>query len=75
MLNIKECPKCHSKEGYYTKIRYSGSGIFRYSFINDKGEQKIIENGDMYDCLLNETSKYYYCLNCHKRLGLVEKVD
>jgi len=75
MLKIKECPKCHSKKGYYIKIRYSGLGIFRYGFINDKGEQKIIENGDMYDCLLNEASKYYYCLNCHKRLGLVEKVD
>ncbi len=74
MLKIKECPYCHNKDGYYQKLTYSGRGIYRYRFINEKGEQEDIENGDMYDCLLNKTSKYYYCLNCHKRLGLVEKV-
>ena len=73
MLKIKECPKCHSKEGYYQKIKYSGTGIFRYSFINEKGEIEQIENGDMYDCLLSESSKYYYCLNCHEKIGKVEE--
>lgn len=68
MLKINECPHCHSKEGYYQKIQYRGTGIFRYSF--DKN--KSIENGDMYDCLLNTSSKYYYCLNCNKRIGKVE---
>lgn len=73
MLKIKECPKCHSKEGYYIKISYKGSGIYRYGFINNNGEQEQIENGDMYDCLLSNYSKYYYCLNCHKRIGKIEE--
>ncbi len=73
MLKIKECPYCHSKDGYYQKITYSGNGIYRYGFINDIGEQESIENGDMYDYLSSKSSKYYYCLNCNKRLGLVEK--
>ena len=71
MLKIKECPKCHSKDGYYTKHTYYGSGIFRYSFEKDKP----IENGDMHDCLMSKISKYYYCLNCNKRIGIVEEVD
>lgn len=75
MLKIKECPKCHDKTGYYQKIKYSGRGIYRHGFINDNGEQEIIDNEDMYDCLLNTSSKYYYCLNCDKRIGLVECVE
>lgn len=66
--NIKECPHCKSKEGFYVKITYSGRGIYRYSY--DKKE--LIENGDMYDCLLSQHSKYYYCLNCNKRIAKVE---
>lgn len=47
MLTIKECPKCHSKEGYYIKVSYKGSGIYRYGFINDDWEQEQIENRDI----------------------------
>lgn len=63
---LKECPYCKSKDGYYEKIFYSGSGIYRYSF----KKNETLENGDMYDCLTNKTSKYYYCLNCNKKIAL-----
>lgn len=66
--NIKEmekCPYCKSKDGYYVKIQYSGSGIYRYNY----GDEQTIDNGDMYDYLTGEFSKYYYCLNCKKRIA------
>ncbi len=68
MLKIKECPYCHSDIGYYEKYRYSGEGIIRYNF-----DGNLAENGDMYDSVLAKLkSKYYYCLNCDKKIGKVE---
>lgn len=67
MLKIKECPYCKSKDGYYQKISYSGSGIFRFNY-----DDSIADNSDMYDCLFSVKSKYYYCLNCNKRIAKVE---
>ena len=64
MLKIKECPHCKSKEGYYQKMSYSGSGIFRFNY-----DGSIAENSDMYDCLFSKKSKYYYCLNCNKKIA------
>lgn len=68
MLKIKECPHCKSKEGYYLKITYSGVGIFRFNY-----DGSGADNGDMYDGVFPKTSKYYYCLNCDKRIGKVDE--
>lgn len=57
------CPHCESKEGFYGKYQYRGSGIVRFNY--DGSET---ENGNMYDRLNTKESKYAYCLNCHKRL-------
>lgn len=71
MLKIKECPHCHSNIGYYAKYYYSGNGILRYSF-----DGTIEDNSDMYDGVgAKLTSKYYYCLNCNKKIEKIEKVD
>lgn len=71
MLKIKECPYCHSDIGYYEKYYYSGYGIVRYNF-----DDTLAENGDMYDTVGGKlASKYYYCLNCNKKIGKIEKVE
>ena len=69
-MNKKECPHCHSKEGYYIRYQYSGSGIYRFSFNSTE-----MENGDMYDNLISIPSKHYYCLNCNKIIGKVEELE
>ncbi len=77
MINkeLRECPHCHSKEGYYIKYQYSGSGIFRFNFYQTNSEEKhTVNNDDMYDGLLSKESKYCYCLNCNKRICKTDEV-
>lgn len=65
---LKCCPYCKNNQGYYLKIQYSGSGIYRIAF--PKNEEEILTNDDMYDCLVSNESRYYYCLNCNKKIAL-----
>ena len=68
---LKECPFCHSNEGYYEKISYSGKGVFVYDFKTH--EEKEDSNTEMYDCLNHKYFKSYYCLNCNKRIAKKEE--
>ena len=64
------CKHCGSKNGFYTKNQYKGSGIYLFNF-----DGRLADNGSMYDCLTNIQSKYVYCQSCDKRLFKTEDIQ
>ena len=64
---IKECPYCHSTEGYYIKVRYRGNYNFHFNFDGSEAD-----NGHIYEHASDYWGKIAYCLNCHKRIFRVK---
>ena len=61
--DISGCPYCGCDE-YYTNVRYSGEGVYRYRF-----DGETAYNGEMYDCLKDTImGKFAYCCDCNKRI-------
>ncbi|AKO92687.1 hypothetical protein BEH_11635 [Priestia filamentosa] len=60
---IKECPHCHSKEGYYSKERVYGSVNWKYNFDGSEAD-----NSAAYDYLTTKSGKCAYCRACDKKL-------
>ena len=66
---IKECPKCGSNFGYYQKFYVSG-----WVSDNTLFEDGQKYNYNMYDSLnYSRPSKYYFCMECHKRIAKVKE--
>ena len=63
--NLKCCPHCSSKEGYYLRTQIRGACDSRYKFDGTFDEQG---NDDMHDHLKYEDGKVAYCRSCQKRL-------
>ncbi len=62
---LEECPKCQSTFGYYSQL-------YAFGWLQDNtlftGEK---ENTGMHDSLTySRESKYVYCIECNKRIGL-----
>lgn len=66
---ISECPHCGSDEGYYIKERFSGTREYHFNY---NGQER--DNSHFYDTAKGTSSKYTYCIDCHKRLFKVEEV-
>ena len=65
--DLKECPKCGDKFGYYTRVK---SRLDYHDTTTFSGEK---ENTEMMDSQrITWESKYYYCYKCNKRIGKVE---
>lgn len=59
------CPHCGSNEGFYRKVRYNGSGIYRWPF-SDTTPQP--DNSDMYDRVNSRDSRRAWCVDCDKEI-------
>jgi hypothetical protein len=61
---LKACPECGSTEGFIEQSTVTGFTQFRYSF---DGEH--VDNGDMYQSIVEEKPKTVLCMNCKKPIG------
>jgi hypothetical protein len=63
ITDFKECPHCGDEGGYYVKLYVSGWTRDIHDF---NGQP---QNWHIHDSLkYGRETKYYYCLNCDKRI-------
>ena len=72
MTKIK-CPKCGSENGFYIKVKVTGSTRTYY----DSEGVYLMDgtNSAIYDHLTHKDGKIAYCIDCNKKIDSVANIE